>query len=81
MAELLLHKSLYDAAVVRAVAALYEGVAAIGIDEAEHELIVRFDRVDPDVAEVILDHFANHALVETVRANAGAEAALQGGQP
>lgn len=78
MLELTLHKSLYASGAVHAVAAMYGGVAQVAVDESEHDLVVRFDQVDPDVAEVLLDHFANHVLVETVRTTVQAEQAMTG---
>ncbi len=78
MAELLLHKSLYDGPSVHRVAALYGEVARVSIDDGEHELIVRFDDVDPDVADDLLDHFGNHVLVESVRTHNHAEQTLTG---
>ncbi|RME23240.1 MAG: hypothetical protein D6798_13935 [Deltaproteobacteria bacterium] len=78
MPELMLHKSLYDAAVVHQVARLYEGVATIAVDEDPHAVTVRFDDVDPDVADVLVDHFGNHVLVETVKQANAAEQVLMG---
>lgn len=78
MPELSLHKSLYDGAAVHAVAGQYSGVARVSVEEGEHELLVRFDQVDPDVADVLLDHFANHVLVQTLRSHVQAEQALTG---
>lgn len=78
MPEIFLHKSLYDAAAVHAVAAQYQGVATVAVEDGEHEVVVRFDQVDPDVVEVLVDHFGNHVLVETVRRHAGAEQTLLG---
>jgi len=76
--ELVLHKSLYDVAAVHAVAALYGGVATVAVDEDDHAMTVRFDDVDPDVADVLVDHFGNHVLVETVKSSNAAEQVLIG---
>ena len=78
MPELTLHKSLYDGPAVHAVAAQYRDLATITVDEGEHELLVRFEDIDPDVQDVLLDHFGNHVLVESLRSHVGAEQALLG---
>lgn len=76
--EVSLHRSLYDAGAVEAVASLYAGVARVTVLPAEHELTVRFEQVDPDVADVLVDHFCNHVLAETVVRRNQAEATLRG---
>ena len=68
MSELLtLHRSLYRPEAVSASAAAFAGLARIEVEPLESEIRIRFDEVDPDVHEVLLDAFANHALAETVR--------------
>lgn len=76
--EVSLHRSLYDGGAVEAVASLYAGVAQVTVLPSEHEVTVRFEQVDPDVADVVVDHFCNHALVETVVRRNQAEATLRG---
>ncbi|MCB9778820.1 MAG: hypothetical protein H6742_09675 [Alphaproteobacteria bacterium] len=73
-----LHGSLYDLAAVRELAGQYGGVARLSLEEGDHAVTVRFDDIDTDVADVLVDHFCNHALVETVRRNSQAEARLRG---
>lgn len=77
--ELRLHRSLYDGDAIRAVAERYAAVATIAVDVGEHELTVRFDQVDPDVADVLTDHFCNMALHETIVRRNRAEATMAGG--
>ena len=77
--ELRLHRSLYDGDAIGAVAERYAAVATISIDAGEHELTVRFDQVDPDVADVLVDHFGNMALHETIVRRNQAEATMSGG--
>lgn len=74
-----MHRSLYDAGAIRDLVPQYRGVAAIEVDEAEHELRVRFSAIDADVADVLVDHFCNHVLVETVVRRNQALATLAGG--
>ena len=78
-AELTLHRSLYDVGAVRDLVPQYQGVATIRLDEAEHELRLQFSEVDPDVASMLVDHFCNHVLVETVTRRNQSLATLSGG--
>jgi len=78
-AELALHRSLYDAEAVRDLLPQYQGVATIRVDEAEHELRLSFTEIDPDVAPMLVDHFCNHVLVETVTRRNQSLATLSGG--
>lgn len=76
--EVCLHRSLYDSLAIEEVAAQYAGVARVSVSTTEHELRVVFDEVDPDVAEVLVDHFCNHALAATVVRRNQSEATLRG---
>lgn len=78
-AERALHRSLYDAGAIRDLVPQYQGVATITVDEAENELRLRFSGIDPDVADVLVDHFCNHVLVETVTRRNQSLATLSGG--
>lgn len=77
-AEVLLHRSLYEPQAIDEVAALYGGVARLTVEPLDHELRVRFDEVDPDVADVLVDHFCNHVLARTVVMRNQSEATLIG---
>jgi hypothetical protein len=78
-AELALHRSLYDAGAVRELLPQYQGLASIRLDETENELRLVFSEIDPDVAAMLVDHFCNHALVETVTRRNQSLATLSGG--
>lgn len=81
MVELRLHASLYDRAEVQRLLPLYQGLARIGIEEGEEELRLSFAEIDPEVADTLVDHFANHALAQTVRARAQALETMTGSSP
>jgi len=78
--ELRLHRSLYDDDAVYDVAAKYAGVATIQIEADGDSLRVHIDQIDPDVADVLVDHFCNHVLSETVVRFNQAESSLQQGR-
>lgn len=78
--DLSLHRSLYDSDAVADVAGRYSGVATIDVTVGQHDLVVRFDKVDPDVADILPDHFCNMALQETIVRRNQAEAAMAGTQ-
>lgn len=73
-----LHGSLYDLSAVQELVGQYGGVARISVESGDHSVTLSFADVDEDVADVVVDHFCNHALVETVRRNSQAEARLRG---
>ncbi|NOY24624.1 MAG: hypothetical protein GXP62_02020 [Oligoflexia bacterium] len=78
--DLSLHRSLYDSDAVADVAGRYSGVAMIDITVGPHDLVVRFDKVDPDVADILPDHFCNLALQETIVRRNQAETTMAGTQ-
>lgn len=73
-----LHGSLYDLDAARQVAEGYGGLARVELEPGAYDLTVRFHDVDPDVTDVLVDHFCNHVLVETVRRHNQAEGRLRG---
>lgn len=64
---LTLHRSLYRPEAIRASAAAFAGLARVEVVQEEEETRINFHDVDPDVADSLIDAFANHALAETVR--------------
>lgn len=78
MTEVRLHRSLYGADAVHRVAGMYGNVAQVAVEDLDHELCVRFSQVDPDVSEILLDHFCNHVLAETVKDSRRSEKILAG---
>lgn len=76
--ELTLHRSLYSTDAVRAAAAAFGALATVTVLDRDHELLVTFSDVDPDVQEVLLDAFANHALFETTKQHASQTPPLRG---
>jgi len=76
--EVSLHRSLYDADAVTAVAARYDGLATFHIHAGEHDIVVAMTDIDPDVADVLVDHFCNLALQETIVRHNQAEATMTG---
>ncbi len=72
--SLRLHRSLYRGSAIRSSAAAFAHLAQIEVEEGEAEILIRFDAIDPDVAHLLVDAFANHALAATVRAHRAGQA-------
>jgi hypothetical protein len=66
MADIRFSRSLYLPEAIDAAAEAYAGLATIEVVRGGDGIEVKFSDVDPDVADVIEDAFANHALAETI---------------
>ena len=66
MAEIRFSRSLYLPEAIDAAAEAYGGLATIEVVRGDDAIAVTLSDVDPDVADVIEDAFANHALAETI---------------
>ena len=66
------HRSLYDPQAVRAAADAYLHLARVEVIEEGDEVLATFIDIDPELADVLLDAFANHVLHETVIRSRGA---------
>ncbi len=67
MLELLLEKKLYPKTAVKAAKAAFDHLAVITLGEKRGYHVVSFDKVDPDVLDMIKEEFANYALYATVQ--------------
>lgn len=65
-------RTLYAVEAVQAAVKTFEHLAKLELSVGSDELSLTMTDADPDVADVLLDELANHALVGTViRANDG----------
>ncbi len=67
-ATVTLSRSLYDPEATRMAARSFARLAEIEVQVEETDLVVRFRRIHPKVADRIVDHFCNHALARTIEA-------------
>ena len=65
--ELSLPRSLYDASAVEATVEAYNELATFDVKLVDDAIMVTINDPDPDVADIIVDEFCNHALSETIR--------------
>ena len=63
---LVLNRKLYGAAAVRSAAEDFAELALIEVNSSEQGIEVTFDKIDPDVADVLVDEFLNFALAATI---------------
>lgn len=66
MKTVVLNPKLYGATAVRCAAEDFAELAQIGVSTSSQGIAVTFDRIDPDVADVLVDEFLNFALAATI---------------
>lgn len=68
MAErLVFSASLYAPEAVKLAAAAFEHLGKITLEQQDDALVLEMTEADPEVADVLLDELANHALALTVQ--------------
>jgi hypothetical protein len=67
-------RTLYSVEAVQAAVKTFEHLAKLELEIGSSELSLTMSDPDPDVADVLLDELANHALVGTVIRTQGNEA-------
>lgn len=71
MVEIRFNRSLYLPEAIESAATAYAGLATVAVERGDEATLVTLDDIDPDVADVIEDAFANHALAETITRSRG----------
>ncbi len=66
MKRVVLNGKLYQAAAVKEAAQDFAELATIEVSPGKEGISVTFDRIDPDVEEVLVDEFLNFALAATI---------------
>jgi hypothetical protein len=66
MKSVVLDGKLYVAKAVRSAAEDFSELAQIAVTTSGKEIEVTFDKIDPDVADVLVDEFLNFALAATI---------------
>ncbi len=66
MKSVVLDRKLYVATAVRSAAEDFAELAQIEVTTSDKGIKVTFDKIDPDVADVLVDEFLNFALAATI---------------